>query len=459
MRHPRAVTEDSSRNGGTPRVLGFWICLALVVGNMVGSGIFMLPAALAPFGWNAALGWGFTIAGSLCLALVFARLARHLPQDGGPYAYSRRAFGRGAAFALAWSYWISIWVANAAIAVAAISYLSLFFPVLGEAPAVAAGATLALLWTLTLLNCASLRAAGGFQLVTALIKLLPLLLAILLGAWLLGARGTEAVAAAPEPLGFAATSAAAALTLWAMLGFESATIPAGSVRDPERTIPRATLIGTLIVGLLYLLASSAVSLLMPAAALAGSSAPFADFIGGFLGREAALLVAACAAVSMVGALNGWVLLQGQVPLAMARDGAFPAWLGATGPGGTPVRALTLSSLLASILVVANYSRTLAELFAFMALLATVAALILYLICAAAALKLMRTGEMPRSRSLAILAILGAFYALWTLFGAGMEATAWGTVLLASGIPVYALMARNRGRRPAVEGPEDGMRHG
>ena len=432
--------SEASRS---PRVLGFWICLALVVGNMVGSGIFMLPAALAPFGWNAALGWGVTIAGSLCLASVFARLARHLPQDGGPYAYSRRAFGRGPAFALAWSYWISIWVANAAIAVAAVSYLSLFFPVFAEAPAAAAAATLGLLWTLTLLNCASLRAAGGFQLVTASIKLLPLLLAVALGAFLLGERGVGAVAAAPEPIGFAATNAAAALTLWAMLGFESATIPASSVRNPERTIPRATMLGTLIVGLVYLLASSAVSLLMPADALAASSAPFADFIGGALGREAALLVAACAAVSMVGALNGWVLLQGQVPLAMARDGAFPAWFGAVRPGGTPARALVLSSSLASILVLANYSRTLAELFAFMALLATVAALLLYLICAMAALKLMRTGEMPRSAPLAALAIVGAVYALWTLFGAGMEATAWGAVLLATGFPVYLLTARAR----------------
>ena len=435
--------------------MGFWICLALVVGNMVGSGIFMLPAALAPFGWNAALGWGITIAGSLCLAFVFARLARHLPQDGGPYAYSRRAFGRGPAFALAWSYWISIWVTNAAISVAAISYLSLFLPVLGEVPAVAAGATLALLWALTLLNCASLRAAGGFQLVTALIKLLPLMLAIVIGALLLGERGTGAVAAAPEPIGLAAVNAAAALTLWAMLGFESATIPASSVRDPGRTIPRATLIGTLIVGLFYLLASSAVLLLMPADALAASSAPFADFVGGALGREAALLVAACAAVSMIGALNGWVLLQGQVPLAMARDGAFPAWFGAVRPDGTPARALLLSSILASILVAANYSRTLAELFAFMALLATVAALILYLICAAAALKLMRSGEMPRSKPLAILAIVGAVYAIWTLFGAGMEATAWGAVLLASGVPVYLLMARNRRGQPALGGEQQG----
>jgi basic amino acid/polyamine antiporter, APA family len=142
---------------------------------------------------------------------------------------------------------------------------------------------------------------------------------------------------------------------------------------------------------------------------------------------------------MIGALNGWVLLQGQMPLAMARDGAFPAWFGATTQAGTPARALLLSSSLASLLVIANYSRTLAELWAFMALLATVAALILYLICGLAALRLMATRAMPRSAPLAILAIVGTLYAVWTLFGAGWEASAWGALLLASGVPVYLFM--------------------
>jgi len=435
------------------RVLGLWTCLALVVGNMVGSGIYMLPAALAPYGWNAVLGWTVTVGGSLCLAFVFARLARSFPEAGGPYAYSRLAFGRGAAFALAWSYWISIWVANAAIAVAAVSYLSLFAPALGGDPRLAAGATLALLWTLTLLNAASLRAAGGFQLATTLIKVVPLILAILLGAVLIGGGGGPADQAAQQPVGLGAINAAAALTLWAMLGFESATIPASSVREPQRNIPRATLIGTLLVGILYLLASSAVALLSPAAEVAGSAAPFADFVGAQLGPGAAMAVAACAAISMIGALNGWVLLQGQVPLAMARDGAFPGWFGAAGAAGTPARALLLSSGLASLLVLANYSRTLAQLWEFMALLATVAALILYLICGMAALKLMATRAMPRSTMVAVLATVGTLYALWTLLGAGWEATAWGAVLLASGVPVYLLMAvARRSSRAAADGP-------
>src|SRR5947209_2493180 len=159
------------------RAFGFWICLALVVGNMIGSGVFALPAALAPFGWNAALGWLVTIAGSLCLAFVFARLARGFPEAGGPYAFCREAFGHGAGFAVAWSYWISILSANAAIALTAVSYLSHFFPGLAAAPALLA---LVFLWSLTALSCATARGAGDVQVVTTLLKLLPLAAAMVL---------------------------------------------------------------------------------------------------------------------------------------------------------------------------------------------------------------------------------------------------------------------------------------
>src|SRR5919107_237181 len=148
------------------RAFGFWICLALVIGNMIGSGVFLLPAALAPFGWNAIFGWMVTIAGALCLAFVFASFARRFPKAGGPYAYTREAFGTAPGFAVAWSYWISVWTANAAISLAAVSYLSLFWPALGTSAGLPAILAIGLVWTLTLVNCLSVRAAGGVQLVT-----------------------------------------------------------------------------------------------------------------------------------------------------------------------------------------------------------------------------------------------------------------------------------------------------
>jgi hypothetical protein len=186
------------------RAFGFWICLALVVGNMIGSGVFALPALLAPFGWNAALGWLVTIAGSLCLAFVFARLARSFPAAGGPYAYCREAFGHAPSFAVAWSYWIAILSANSAIALTTVSYLSHFFPGFAAAPGVVA---MMLVWTLTAIACLTLRGAGDLQVVTTLLKLLPLAAALLL-IGLIGIGHEAAPPADPPVKGFDSLAAA-----------------------------------------------------------------------------------------------------------------------------------------------------------------------------------------------------------------------------------------------------------
>ena len=430
------------------RTFGFWICLALVMGNMIGSGVFLLPAALAPYGWNAILGWAITIAGALCLAFVFASLARQFPRAGGPYAYTREAFGRAPAFAVAWSYWISVWTANATIAVAAVSYLSHFLPGLAGVPGLAA---MAIVWALTLTNCLSVKGTGAVQLATTILKLLPLAAAIVLTFVIAGGGSAEAPPVPPVELSWSAVTAAAALTLWAMLGFESATIPAGHIEAPGRTIPRATMIGTLATGIIYLIACSGVALLLPADLAASSNAPFADFIGRYWGSGPASLVALFAAISALGALNGWVLIQGEMPVALARDGVFPAWFAKRAASGAPIRAHLVSSGLVTALLLANQSRSMGSLFTFMALLSTAAVLVAYLVCALAAIRLQRQRRMKRTGILLAAAAVGTLYSLWTLYGAGFEATGWGAVLLASGIPVYlAMRLRRRGSSPAAE---------
>jgi basic amino acid/polyamine antiporter, APA family len=436
------MTTDSTPTPrlSSARVFGFWTCLALMVGNFIGSGIFLLPATLAPYGWNALLGWVFTIAGALCLAFVFARLSRALPRAGGPVAFVREAFGPGPAFGVAWGYWIAIVVGNSAIAVAVISYASMFVPQLAGTPGLGAFAALAVLWSMTAINCASVRAAGGVQLVTTILKLVPLAAVIGIAVLLVG-RG-EAVSQVPlrvADLSLAGITAAATLTLWAMLGVESAAVGAGKVRDPERTVPRATLIGTMAVGIVYLLVSGAVGLLMPVEEIAQSNFPLADFVARFWGEGPAQLVGLFAMISGIGALNGWVLLQGEIPLAMARQGVFPRWFARTSAGGVAVRAQLVSSGLATLLIAANYHRSVVGLFLFMALLATTATLLLYLACSLAALRLQREGRLERSRLLTCVAVAGAVYSVWTIYGAGHEAMAWGAVLLASAVPLYFLM--------------------
>lgn len=422
------------------RQLGFWMCLALVVGNMIGSGIFLLPANLAPYGMNAIWGWLITIGGAMCLATVFAELAKAMPEAAGPYDYVARSLGQPPAFFVMWSYWISTWVTNSAIAIAAVSYLSSLAPGAFANPVVPALAAILFVALFTAVACTGARVSGRVQIITSVLKVMPLIAAMVIALMVIGG-GDQPAEFAPMPVSPPSIAAAAALTLWAMLGFECATVPAERVQDPKRNIPRATLIGTLLVGLIYLAASTSVFLLLPAEVAAKSPAPFAALVGSFWGPTAATAVVFFAAISCLGALNGWVLLQGEVPLALARRGVFPQWFGKVNRHGMPVRAQILGSTLSSILVAANYTRGLTQLFQFMALLATVATLVLYLVAAIGALRLMLTGQM-RSGAMLIVTLVGGVYALWTFYGAGTEASLWGLLLLMTGFPVLLWMRFN-----------------
>ena len=424
---------------GEARQLGIWMCLALVVGNMIGSGIFLLPANLAPLGANAIWGWVITIGGAMCLATVFAGLAKAVPDAGGPYDYVARSLGAPPAFLVMWSYWISTWVTNSAIAIAAVSYLSTLAPGFFAVPGIAPLIAIVFVAFFTAVACTGAHVSGGVQILTSVLKIMPLVAAMVIALIVLGQGGHQAQFA-PTPVTPNGIAGAAALTLWAMLGFECAAVPAARVKDPARTIPRATLIGTLAVGLIYLAASSSVFLLLPADVAAKSPAPFADLVGAFWGPTASLFVVFFAAISCLGALNGWVLLQGEVPLSLARRGVFPQWFGKVNSRGMPVRAQVLSSTLSMLLVAANYTRGLTELFAFMALLATVATLVLYLFATISALRMMARGEM--SRGPLLITLVGGVYALWTFYGAGKEATLWGLLLLMTAIPVWFGMRLN-----------------
>ena len=427
--------------------LGFWMCVALVMGNTIGSGVFLLPSALAPFGLNSVLAWCFTACGAILLAVIFAELSRAFPQSGGPYAYVKLAFGPFPAFIMAWGYWISVWVGNAAIATGAVSYLTPLMPWIANVRGAAAAVTLAFIWALTGVNCYGIKASGWVQSVTTVLKVLPLLAISVLAFFEI--RSATIAAAASIPLSAGGTTAAATLTLWALLGLESATIPAGKVRDPGRTIPRATLLGTVATAVVCMIACTAVLLLVPPAILASSNAPFVDLASRYWGNTAGNVLAVFAAISGFGALNGWILLQAELPNVMAKNGVFPRAFARDSPRFTPTFALIFSSALVSILVLMTYQRSMVKVFTFMVLLSTTACLLLYALCALALLRLQWMGRLPASRArsarLAIVAVLAAAYSLWAIAGAGAEAVLWGTVLLALGAPVYFTVRKGKSR--------------
>jgi APA family basic amino acid/polyamine antiporter len=433
----------------TARQLGFWMCVALVVGNMIGSGIFLLPASLAPYGLNSVLAWVMTATGAVVLAAVFSGLSRAFPHAEGPYAYTRIAFGDLIAFVAAWGYWVSIWVGNAAIATGAVSYLSNLVPWIASQPGASAAVTIGFVWLFTAINVIGVRTAGQVQVVTTVLKLVPLLAVAGLGVVLAITRDPRLVWSAPgaPAMSISAVTAAATLTLWALVGFESAAVTAQRVIDPERNIPRATMAGTVLTAVIYVLSCTAVLLVIPAKELAVSTAPFADVAKLFWGAAAGHWLALFAAISGLGALNGWILLHGELPFQMARNGLFPKVFARVSSRQTPAAALCISSMLVTVMVLVNYGKSVVEIFTFLILLSTTATLVLYLLCALAALVLLRNDKLaaPRGRAiaLAVASVVGALYALWAIYGAGKEAVLWGLVLLLAAVPVFFLMRLRR----------------
>ena len=422
------------------RQLGFWSAIAIVVGNMIGSGVFMLPASLAPFGGLSLIGWVISAGGSVMLALVFARLARANPAAGGPYAFTRAAFGDLAGFLVGWGYWISVWCANGALAIALVGYLDPFIPSLVRSRPSAAALAIGFVWLLSVVNILGVRQAGRVQVVTTALKLVPLVAIGIAGLAMFEPDHFAIPTGERAPAG--GVLAVVTLTLWAFLGLESGTVPAAVVRDPERTIPRATVIGTLLAATLYIVSTAGVMSLIPPSILATTTAPFAEAARVLAGNWAAGAVAIGAAISCFGALNGWILIVGQLPLALANDGLFPRVFSRLTAQGTPMAGIVIGSTLSTALIFFNSSQGLVALFTSMILLSTLSTLLAYAFCSIGAL-MVRPGTAAVRRSGMVIPILAFVYSAVAISGAGQDVVYWGFLLLIAGLPVYVWTTRRR----------------
>ena len=428
------------------RKIGFWLSTSLVIGNMTGSGIFLLPAALAVYGGISLFGWLFTTLGAFLLAIVFSRLSRKITKAGGPYAFAQVAFGDFAGFIVTWGYWVSIWCGNAAIAVAGVGYLSYFFPVLKSEPVLSALLSIAFVWLFTLVNTYPIRKVGMVQLITTIFKLIPLLLLGTLGFLYFTPEHFSPLNISGSG-NFKAITATAALTLWAFMGLESATVPSDKVINPTKTIPRATLTGIAVAALIFIASTMGVMGIIDPHSLQNSSAPFADAANQAWGQWGGYLVAAGAAIACFGALNGWILIQGQLPLAAARDKLFPATFRKVSKKGIPVVGLVISSILSTLLVGMNYTRGLVDMFAFMIMLATLTCLLPYLVATLAELALYLKKKQTYSRSqlwkVLLISIPALAFSTWAVVGLGWTVNAWGFILLLLGVPLFLNLKSKR----------------
>ena len=431
---------------GTPapvaKSLGVAACTAIVVGNMVGSGFYLSPSALAPYGLLAIVSWVVMGAGAICLGLTFARLSRIAPATGGPYAYTRMGFGDFAGFLVAWGYWISIWASLPAIAVAFTGSLFEIVPAFQGNRPLAVAVTLGVMWLVVFTNLRGVKEAGLVAEVTTYSKLVPFLAISILGLLYISPSNLAEFNPSGQSL---LTSAAtlAPLTMFAYLGLESATVPAGDVKDPGRTIPRSTVLGVSIAAILYVLGTTAVLGVVPREELVKSAAPFADAARIMWGTWAADIVGIAVMISSLGALNGWTLLMGQVPMAAAQDKLFPELFGRVSARGVPAIGVVFSASLATLLVLiqAAGSSGFAAFYSLVVGLATMRAVVPY---AFGALSVglgaarARGGLVPRVSPVEWIAFV---FAMFTLYGCGPTPVLYGFVLLMLGIPVYVWQRR------------------
>jgi basic amino acid/polyamine antiporter, APA family len=452
----RIIEEVKSRNKiELKRELGLAAAVAIVVGNCIGSGIFTSAASLAAASnpKTAIIAWIITSAGSLLIALSFASLGTAMPRTGGPIVYTRAAFGDFAGFLIAWTYWIGAWVGNAAIITAFMLYFTYFVP--GAAsPILAFLITSGVLWFFTIINILGVKGAGMVSIITTVLKVGALVVFVFIAALhfnpaMLGTISSAKVA------GMSTLPAAIAIALWAFVGIESATVPAGEIKNPEKNIRRSTIYGTLIAAAVYIIVSIFGMGVLDQSTLAVSNAPLADIInkatGGTWGGN---FIALGAIISTLGASSGWILTTARSAFGASQDKLFPAMFSKIHPRYlTPVTSLIISALAANMLLILNYMGTLSSAFNFMLLLATLAFLPAYAFSAAADIVLLknRPSEFNIFSFLknSFFALLAFGYSIYAIYGTGATVVMYGFILMLLGIPVYLFMMLQNNKKDRV----------
>jgi len=427
------------------QTIGLITTTSLVIGNMIGVGIFILPALLAPYGSIGLLGWIFTATGALIVAKVFSNFSKIIVnKSGGPYTYSRAGFGDFIGFLVAWGYWIACWVGNAAIVLAVIGALSFFFPVLESNSLYSVSIGLTLIWLFTWINSRGVKESGKVQVITTVLKLLPLAFVILVGIFFFDFDNFPKFNLTGDS-NFATFPVVAAITLYAFMGLESGSIPAENVENPELTIPKATMFGTFVVAIVYILGTIVLFGVLPNDILQNSPAPFAEaaqIIGGDFGGY---FVAIGVIISGIGVLNGWILITGQIPLAAAHDNLFPRIFKKENKKGAPAIGIIIGSVLTTIVLLMNFNEGLVDQIGMVIDISVFTALIPYLFVTAAYILVLIEKKLHANSWVKTLVLggMGMAFSMWAIFGTGSTTVFYGFLLLILGIPFYVLMQWNK----------------
>jgi len=450
---PGAASEPAG--GEQAQKFGLPAAMALIVGSIIGVGIFNLPTSLAVYGPITLVSMALTTVGALALALLFAALSRRLPADGGPYAYARAAFGNPLGFANAWSYWITAWAGNAAIAVGWVLYVEHFINK-GHTKWITVLLVLAGLWIPALINLTGTKNMGSVQVITTVIKFVALAFIAIVGLFYISSANFTPWNVSKEST-IGAIGGGMAIALFSYLGVETAAVAAAKVRDPDRNVPRATILGTIATAVVYMLALVVAFGVVPTSKLANATAPFSDVANAmFGGTWAGNVLAVAVIISGLGALNGWIMICAEMPLAAADDGLFPAQFKRMSKRGLPAYGIIASTVLASIAMAINYLGSGgATVFTTLVLMTGITSAIPYGFSALAQLKwrwsdhkAMQTPRFLRDMIVAVLALV--FSILFIIYSRNTGHSFWvywapfflAGGALALGIPVYLAQRRH-----------------
>jgi APA family basic amino acid/polyamine antiporter len=460
---------DKPAEGGEQRQFGLLTAMALIVGSIIGVGIFNLPTSLAGYGPITLVSMALTTVGALALALLFAALSRRLPADGGPYAYARAAFGNKLGFANAWSYWITAWAGNAAIAVGWVLYVEYFINK-GHTKWISVLLVLIGLWLPAVVNLSGVKNMGSVQVVTTIIKFFAVAFMSVVGLFFIKSANFTPWNVSGEGT-VSAIGGGMSIALFSYLGVETAAVAAAKVRDPDRNVPRSTVLGTIACAVVYMLSLTAVFGIIPTDKLKDATAPFSDAANTmFGGTWAGDIMAICVIVSGLGALNGWTMICAEMPLAAANDGLFPEQFKRISKNGVPAYGIIASTVLASIAIVINYLGSSGPtVFTTLVLMTGITSAIPYGFSALAQLKwrwidhkTLQTPRFARDMIVAVLALVFSILFIYYSRNTGHSAFVyWAPFLLAIvalllGIPVYlAQRSRITEAPPMPPYPQDG----
>lgn len=427
-------------NKSLKKEISLFMATMLVCGNMIGSGVFMLPSTLAQVSGPGAtiIAWILTTIGSVLIAISFANMGTKYPSTGGCYSYTKEAFGDFAGFLSAWLYWNGSWIGNAAIIVAITSYASTIIPSLSN-PTISIIFSSAILWIFTILNITGVKKAGKIQSFVTVFKIVFFALFIIVAFMNFDINNITPLY--PEGKGLNTISLAATSTLWAFIGLESATVAGGELKDPEKNIRKSTIYGLIISAIIYLAISISSMGAMSNTNLAQSTAPLTDILTNALGTGVGKILTVAVVVCILGTIIGWLLSTARVAYAAGVDGVFPKFFGKIDEKtGTPVNALIFGSVLVNILLVMNFQKGMVDAFTFITVLATLSYLPVYLLAVSAEMMLIFRDEKKFNFKIfikkSILPLLAFIYVIWTIYGSGAETVMWGFILMLLGIPVY-----------------------